>query len=375
MGRIAEAVRGWFLNRIADPEFQARATANPLMRPFANREGARLYDLVAGFVYSQTLLACVERDLFRLLKPGPMGMAAIAARIGLPPPGAKRLLRAAAALDLVKALPGDRFALGPLGAAVLGAPGVEEMIRHHPMFYRDIADPLALLDGSQRSTELSRFWSYVRPGSDSAADPERAAAYSRLMAVSQRMVADETLAVAPLSDVRLLMDVGGGEGAFLAAALAAAPDMRGRVFDLPDVAALARRRLDGLGLSDRAEAVPGSFLTDEIPAGADAISLVRVLYDHDDPTARNLLRKVHRALPPGGLLLVSEPMSGGDRPTRAGDAYFGFYTAAMTSGTPRSPDEHAALLAEAGFADIRTLRPRQPFITRVMTARKPRQRI
>ncbi len=74
--------------------------------------------------------------------------------------------------------------------------------------------------------------------------------------------------------------------------------------------------------------------------------------------------------PPGGRLLVSEPMSGGARPTRSGDAYFGFYTLAMGTGRPRSPARHADLLHAAGFTAVRRHPTRQRFVTSVLSARR-----
>ena len=366
--RLIDAAQRWRDNRVADPAFQAWATRFPLTRRIANRQGAALYDLVAGFVYSQVLYACVELDVFRMLRDGPQDVATIAARVNLPVEAAERLLQAAASVDLLKRRGAGRFGLGPLGAALLGAPGVEEMVRHHPMFYRDLEDPVALLTAPKGSTQLAQFWSYV---DGDAPDPAQAAQYSQLMAVSQAMVAAETLAVHPLKAVTQLMDVGGGEGAFLSAALKATPGLTGTVFDLPEVAARANRALAAQGLSDRGRAEGGSFKDQDLPRGADAISLVRVLYDHDTPVVQALLKSVFHALPSGGTLLLSEPMSGGDRPSRSGDAYFGLYTAAMTSGTPRSVATHSALLAEAGFRGIRAIPPRQGFITRVISAQRP----
>ncbi|NNU79345.1 SAM-dependent methyltransferase [Halovulum dunhuangense] len=368
LSRLADRLRRWRDGLIADPGFQARATAFPLTRGIANRQGAALYDLVAGFVYSQVLLACVELDLFRRLRAGPLDAQTLARGTPLDAERMARLAQAAAALDLMRVRPGGRYGLGPLGAALLGAPGVEEMVRHHPMFYRDLADPLALFTAPRDSTEIARFWSYV---GERGVGHEDAAAYSRLMAASQAMVAAETLAVHPMRDVSVLMDVGGGEGAFLSAALRATPGLRGIVFDLPPVVARARAAMDLAGLSDRTRVAGGSFLEDPLPDGADAVSLVRVLYDHDTPSVRRILAACLAALPPGGRLILSEPMSGGDHPTRAGDAYFGLYTAAMTSGQPRSAETHIALLREAGFSEARLLSARQPFITRVIVARRP----
>ena len=366
---LADRFLRWRNRRIASPGFQSWAARFPLTRGTSRREADALYDLVAGFVYSQTLAACVELDLFRLLMPGPRTAAELAPVLDLPEDRAERLLAAAAAVGLTAPRPGGRWGLGRLGAAALGAPGVAEMVRHHRLFYADLADPVALLRGEGPPPRLSRFWAYLSGAPD--VDPGDAAAYSALMAASQAMVAEETLAAVSLSGVRRLMDVGGGEGAFAVAALRANPALTATVFDLPAVVARAPARFAAGGVSARAATAPGSFLTDPLPEGADALSLVRVCYDHEDDTVRMLLAKARAALPGGGMLLVSEPMSGGDRPTRSGDAYFGFYMLAMASGRARSPERLAAFIADAGFADIRRPRVRRPFVTQVLTARAP----
>ena len=105
----------------------------------------------------------------------------------------------------------------------------------------------------------------------------------------------------------------------------------------------------------------------EVPRRA---SLIRVLYDHSEDTVCDLLAKVFAALPPGGRLIVSEPMAGGDRPERAGDVYFAFYTMAMGTGRARSQERIVELAAEAGFSEFRTPKPLRPFVTSVLTCVK-----
>jgi demethylspheroidene O-methyltransferase len=63
-------------------------------------------------------------------------------------------------------------------------------------------------------------------------------------------------------------------------------------------------------------------------------------------------------------------MSGGDRPDPQTDVYFALYTLAMRTGRTRSQQEVAALLAAAGFSDIRRPRAFRPFVTAVVTATK-----
>jgi demethylspheroidene O-methyltransferase len=171
-----------------------------------------------------------------------------------------------------------------------------------------------------------------------------------------------------LRGVRHLMDVGGGTGAFLAAAGTAHPALRMTLFDLPAVVPAATARFAAAGMAGRVEIVAGSFRDDPLPRGADAVSLVRVLYDHSDATVAALLRAVHDALPAGGRIVVSEPMSGGDSPDPATDVYFSVYTLAMQTGRTRSGAEIARMLVQAGFSDVKTIAGFRPYVTSVVTA-------
>jgi demethylspheroidene O-methyltransferase len=168
---------------------------------------------------------------------------------------------------------------------------------------------------------------------------------------------------------RVLLDVGGGEGAFAIAAARRAPGLRVVLFDLPAVAERARERFAQAGLADRARAVGGSFHADPLPRGADLATLVRVLFDHPDERVVAILKAVRAALEPGGTLLVCEPMSGTPGAQAIGDAYYGLYLLAMGKGRSRTPQRIEALLREAGFADVRLLPTRLPLQTRVLRAR------
>jgi demethylspheroidene O-methyltransferase len=325
-----------------------------------------LFDLCAGFVYSQILSACVELGLFEHLRKGPLPVRELALRMSLSEDAALRLLRAAAALRLVEGRSGNRFALGLLGAAFNGNPAIAAMIRHHAMLYRDLRDPVALLRGEVQ-TELSRYWGYADTDRPSELEEKDVAPYSALMASSQALIADDILAAYPLHRHRCLLDVGGGEGAFTAIAAARFAKLRLKLFDLPAVATRAQARFERDGFGDRAEAFGGSFLTDPLPRGADVVSLVRVLHDHDDVVAMQLLRAIRDALPDGGAILIAEPFAGTSGAAGMGDGYFGFYLLAMGQGRPRTANELSSMLVDAGFNRVLQHKTRRPLLTGVMT--------
>ena len=354
---------GWRNVLLASPRFQRFAIVFPLTRPIARRRARGLFDLVAGFTYSQILLASLETGLLDALGEGAMDVDAVAARIGLPWAGTERLLRAAAALGLTERLGYGRWMLGSGGAALRGNRGIAEMVAHHPLLYADLADPVALLRRGGGG-QLADYWRYAeRPGEGA---PQDVASYSRLMAASQPLVASQILDAYRFRRHRRLLDVGGGEGAFLAAVAARVPRLALGLFDLPAVGDRARALLDAAGCGDRVTIVGGDFLRDSIPYGYDLVTLVRVLHDHDDAPALSLLRAIRAALPANGRLLIAEPMAGTRGAEASGDAYFGMYLLAMGSGRPRTSGEIEAMLREAGFRSSRLLRTAMPLTVRVI---------
>lgn len=348
---------GWAARLAGQGWFHRMCSRVPGLRGLARAEGAALFEVVSGFVRSQALLALVELRVLHRLTDSALDTGALARMTGVPESRMVVLLQAGAGLRLMKQRRG-LWQLTARGAAFLAVPGLEGMVRHHPVLYRDLSDPVAFFRG-ETDPDLARFWPYVFGG----ADPATAARYSRLMAESQALVAEDTLRLVSLSGIRHLMDVGGGTGAFLAAVALAYPDLQMTLFDLPEVIAGAVAR-PGLRV------VPGSFRDGSLPQGADAISLVRVLYDHSDATVAGLLRACHDALPEGGRLIISEPMSGGDRPDPATDVYFAIYTLAMRTGRTRSGAEIAALAGQAGFSTISRARSLRPFVTSALVAER-----
>ncbi|HRI51815.1 MAG TPA: methyltransferase [Pseudomonadota bacterium] len=372
LARRGTSVSDWWLglrNRIlSSPRFQRWAARFPLTRLIARRRASSLFDLCAGFVYSQVLNATVRLRLLEELTAGPQTAAELAPVLALGPDAARRLLDAAASLRLVERRGGGRYGLGVHGASLIANPAVARMIEHHALLYRDLADPVALLRGEQASTELGQFWSYAGHSAAVPSTDAQVAQYSALMAGSLSLIAQDILEAYPLGRHRCLLDVGGGEGAFVEAAARKAPELLLWLFDLPPVAARACARLGRAGLAGKTTVIGGDVFRDALPQGADLVSLVRVLHDHEDAQALRILQAVRRALPPGGVLLVAEPMAGTAGAEPMGDAYFGFYLLAMGQGRPRTSAQLRALLQEAGFARVRSSKTRRPMLTRLMVA-------
>lgn len=353
----------------SSPRFQRWAASFPLTRPIALRRSRALFDLTAGFVYTQTLTACVRVGLFDFLAERPRTRAEISAHIGVPMEETERLLRAAIALRLVQGRSRNRFGCGPMGAPLIGNSGLARMIEHNALLYKDLEDPIEFFRSKQDSSRaVLKHFPYTSVDNPENFGRVTVADYSALMAETVRPLAEDILDRYTLDGRKVLLDVGGGEGAFLAEVAWRYQDLRLKLFDLPAVIEGAQVRLARLGLVGRVELSGGNFHQDPLPVGADVITLVRVLLDHDDESVLRLLHKVKQALEPGGVLLIVEPFSGVRGAETVGDAYFGLYLRAMGRGRARRADELRALLSRAGFSQSRVHRTRYPVYAGLISA-------
>lgn len=362
--------RLWRSRQIASPRFRTLVSRMPLLRQIANRKANHLFRLTTGFVHTQILSACVGLGIFEALDGKALTTSAIAARCRMPSDAMRRLLEQARRLDLVVSFSPDLWLLSDAGTVLAADRGLREMIRHHDMLYRDLADASGFWRGDHSDTELRRYWAYVR-GSDLAClGKEEAAPYSALMRESQAMLADCLLASHDFGQYRSVLDVGGGEGAFLAALGARHSTTRLALFDLPAVTQLAARHLQEIGLLGRSTLHPGDFTRDPIPADQDCVTLIRIICDHDDDRVLKILANLHRHLAPGTHLLVAEAMAGtADGPNLAA-IYFTSYFAAMGSGRCRTPGEIIALLARSGFVDASVVTTTNPLLASLVVARR-----
>ncbi len=262
------------------------------------------------------------------------------------------LIQAAVALDILN-MDKDRVILGPHGAALIGQPWIMRFVEHHEFFYRDLEDPVAMLQGKGVAHGLQSYWTYEQGGSDKKA-------YSDLMAESQIAVSQQILGAYDFSKHRNILDVGGGSGAFLRKVGQKYPQLKLNLFDLEGVVKLAPSE-PGLDLH------AGDFRADPLPKGMDLISLIRVIHDHDDDVVLSVLRNIRAACSSDTTLLIAEPFAGSLATARVTDAYFNIYFAAMGQGRTRTPQEIANIAAQAGFGRLKLWRTNMPLITGLLT--------
>lgn len=295
------------------------------------------------------LAAAADLDLFEAVGEDALAAEEIAEKIDGDLRGTTILLDALAALELIDK-DGGRYSV-PESLRPFVRPGVPgsvlAMLQHQANCLRRWAQ----LAGTIRSGEPPERTPSVRGGEK---DRE---AFIEAMDVINRGAATEVIGdLMPIGFTHLL-DVGGGSGTWTIAWLGANPDARGTLFDLPPVVPLAEKRLAHAGLGDRVDLVPGDFYADELPPGADLAWISAIVHQNSREQNRELFRKVHQALVPGGRILIRDIVMDETKTRPAGGALFAVNMLAGTRGGGTfTLAELREDLEAAGFGEVEQIR-------------------
>jgi hypothetical protein len=307
----------------------------------SERPSVALRRLVNGYQVTQAIHVVAVLGIADLLAEGARDARQLAAATGVQPRALYRVLRALAAAGVMVEHDDERFSLTEMG----------ECLRD------DAAEPVggwaAFVGGPEHWAAWGQLEYSVRSGQSGyvrahgagpwehrAEHPEAAAVFDRAMADTARRMMHLTIDAYDFARFGTVVDVGGGRGALLATLLAANPQMRGVLFDLPHVVAAADP-------GDRCEIIGGSFF-DAVPEGGDAYLLRAVLHDWGDEDAVRILRRCREAMAGDATLLILERDLGGAN-ERMETKLSDLNMLVGPGGEERSIGEYAALMAQAGF--------------------------
>jgi hypothetical protein len=295
---------------------------------------ARLARLTDGYVVTQLLWVAAELRIADELAEGPRTAQELAEKVGADAGNLRRVLRGLAAEEVLEELPGGRFALTATGQLLREGVEGSQVLARGGLYYDAQAGLLdAVRDGGVPFERVHGRTLFEHLD----AHPAESARFQGSMAVRAAREAAAVVEAYDFRRFRTLVDVGGGSGVLSRAIRDAAPGLSVTLFDRPEVVREAEL-----------PAVGGDFFA-EVPAGADAYVLSRVIHDWSDHDALAILRTVRRAIPENGTLLLVEAVL----PERAADdpaaVRMDVHMLTLLGGQERTAEEFAALLATSGF--------------------------
>ena len=305
--------------------------------------------LVNGYQVTQAIHVAATLGIADLLRRGPRSSTELAAATETHAPSLHRVLRALGALGVLHEGDDGRFSLTAIGDCLRSdadepVGGWADYVGRpvHFQAWGALLHTVRTGENAFASVHGTDVWEYR------AEHPEDGAVFDRAMTDVSRRANAHLLEAYDFGGMRLVVDVGGGHGALLAAVLAANPRLRGVVFDQPHVVAGAPEVLEAAGVADRCEVVGGSFF-DDVPAGGDAYLLKAILHDWEDEDALRILRSCRAAVVEGGAVLVVERELGA--PNESPDAKLSDLNMMVgPGGRERTREQFAQLLSAGGFA-------------------------
>jgi SAM-dependent methyltransferase len=151
------------------------------------------------------------------------------------------------------------------------------------------------------------------------------------------------------SEVKTLVDIGGGHASLVSAILKRNPHLSAVMLDQPHLADRATERLRAEGLLDRCEFVGGDFFR-SVPPDADLYTIKHVLHDWKDEDVARILSNIRAAMRPDSRLVIIEGVmdTGGEDPDWMGARNLEQFV--TTGGYQRTRREFSALLEASGLS-------------------------
>ena len=323
----------------------------------------RVMEIGLSFRQSGAMAAALDLGLFTEISGGKGEPVELAEKIGVPVESTERLMIACAAMRLLEKRRGK----------YVNAPDVEKyLVKTSPTYFGDWLkwtikrEYDSWKDIANRLRPPGRGY-YATKDDPQAAREFTVAGYNSAISMAHKLAKEFNF-----SDYALLLDLGGGSGAYSIAAAQRYPDIRAIVFDFPNICKVADEFIAQGGVSDRVETQPGDFYYDELPRGADLISYITPLQSYGKEDVQFLINKAFAAVKPGGGIIILDYMLDDDK-TGPMEPAFVHLTGGISQTNPgrvNTGAEFREYLSKAGFADIETSEFVPGHIGKV-TARKP----
>lgn len=331
-----------------------REMASTLRQPSPQEE---ILNLALSYLSSRGLHVATELGIADLLKDGPKSMEELARATGAHQQSLYRLLRMLAGQGVFAEEPLGYFRLTPTAAVLqVGVPG---SVHDAVQMVGDLAG-----DGSWW-TAVARLRHSVMTGAPGFTSvhgmgffdyltqhPEAGVWFDRGLANFATMENTAIVSCYDFGPYHRVVDVGGGQGGFLAEVLQTFPSVNGVLYDRPQVIQ-EPAYLTATGLLNRYEVEGGDFFQ-SVPRGGDVYVLKHILHDWGDERSVQILRKCREAMRDDARLLVVDavvPPGNDPHPSKIMDMLM----MVLVEGQERTEEEFGELFYQAGLTLTRVI--------------------
>ncbi len=307
-----------------------------------------MMQIIAGFWVSRTVYAAATLGLADLVKEGPKSAAELASATGTDGRSLYRLMRALASVGVFAERADKVFESTPLSDTLRS--DVPDSLRYTAMSELGVSHfgPWGELMRSLKTGLPSFDHVFNMPVFEwFGNNPDRAKIFNGSMSEMTNLVEPAVLEAYDSSCCGTIVDVGGGHGGLIASILKKHANLRGVVYDSPQVVAGASALFKKLGVEERAMAVGGDFFK-SVPVGGDTYLMKHIIHDWYDDKCTTLLKHCYGVMKPGGkVLIVDQVLPEGNAPSIG--KFTDLLMMVIPGGMERTEGEFKALLIGAGF--------------------------
>jgi ubiquinone/menaquinone biosynthesis C-methylase UbiE len=317
-----------------------------------------LLEMMYGYQKSQALFVAAQLGIADILSNGSKTAEELAKATGVNSRSIYHLMRSLISVGVFSLEDNEKFCLNSLGKHLLT--GTSDSLRGTVMAMGDEIYQAwgNLLYGIKTGKTAFNhtfdrdIYSYFQQDSEATVN------FNEWMKETTREWLLPVLEAYDFSEVKTLVDVGGGIGTLTAVILNAHPKMQAILFDREDVVVGADRVLEGAGVADRCQIVGGNFFDAVLPDG-DLYLISRVLLNWDDTDAIKILTNCYQAMTVKDRLVVVDFMlPKGKMSPFIGQSSLNLFL--LFGNFMRTEDEFYNLLSSAGFKVTNTIKTTGP---------------
>ncbi len=264
----------------------------------------------------------------------------LAQKLNVHPGALHRVMRTLAALGVLQQDENDRFFVTQFGKTL--RTDSPQSVRDYAIYSHEfIYEKYTRIMDSVRTGKpvIKKVFDHLR------SNPAQEAIYRAGMASKTRIDTAAIIEAYDFSKCGRVVDVGGGNGAFLSGILASCEKVSGVLFD--QKSAIEAAKAGRGGSLPRCEFVAGDFF-EVVPSGGDTYVLKGVLVNWGDEEVVRILKNCRKAMKSGGRLLIIEPLMGPPNELTPGHINDMYFLVTYGEGRLRTEEEHSNLLHQTG---------------------------
>lgn len=302
----------------------------------------QIRSLAYGFQQSRIILTAIELDLFSVIDTHLITSAEAAKKIGTDERATDRLMNALTALGLLRKVHGKFYNTEAAS---------QYLVKGKPEYMGGLHHTNNMWDTWSTLTEsVKKGKSVLNRDRKNEKKLESFIEAMHYRAINEAKIISLML---DLSNVKKMLDVGGGSGAFSFEFIRKNPRLNAVIFDLDDVITLTKKYAAESGVEQNVSFISGDYLKNDFGSGYDLILLSAIVHINSYEQNKNLIKKCTEACNTKGQIIIRDFIMNDDRTSPVGGALFALNMLVATkNGDTYTEKEMREWFANAGIENI-----------------------